>query len=116
MGLVSLGYDHRLDSRLPGCDIGDRSSKSCQGLWDSLPEAYRQGALYFTDFWEAYSAVLPPESHQAGGKETALTIPLDNVFPDLSTRRFSFPKSSTTILELFGCSFINSERLRHLDL
>ena len=42
-----------------GVYIGDRSQKSAQGLWQSLPGVYRQCAICYTDFWEAYEIVLP---------------------------------------------------------
>jgi hypothetical protein len=35
-----------------GCHIGDRSSKSAQALWDSLPSVYRQCAKIYTDHWK----------------------------------------------------------------
>jgi IS1 family transposase/DNA-directed RNA polymerase subunit RPC12/RpoP len=108
-----------------GCHVGDRSSKSCQGLWDSLPESYHQGALYVTDFWEAYSAVLPPESHQAGGKETALTCMVERFNNTLRQRvarlvrkTLSFSKkldNHVGAIWLFIHHY-NSERLRHLAL
>ncbi len=32
-------------------------------LWERVPAAYKQGMVY-TDFWEAYRIVLPPEQHK----------------------------------------------------
>ncbi len=52
--------------------IGDRSQATCQKLWERIPAAYRSG-LCFTDFWEAYQNVIPPEQHTACGKESGLT-------------------------------------------
>ncbi len=52
--------------------VGDRSEKTCQKLWEAIPEAYRVGHCY-TDFWSAYQAVLPEEQHTAVGKETGET-------------------------------------------
>ena len=37
-----------------------------------MPESYKQGVCY-TDFWRAYSTVIPTEQHQAVGKDTGLT-------------------------------------------
>jgi insertion element IS1 protein InsB len=52
--------------------VGDRSKKTCQRLWEAIPEGYRHGHC-FTDFWAAYPAVLPEEQHFAVGKETGET-------------------------------------------
>jgi transposase-like protein len=42
-----------------GCYIGDRSGKSAQALWDSLPAVYRQCAVCYSDFWVSYPVALP---------------------------------------------------------
>ena len=42
-------------------------------LWQSLPPVYRQCAVCYTDFWEAYEQVLPSKRHRAVGKETGKT-------------------------------------------
>jgi insertion element IS1 protein InsB len=52
--------------------LGDRSKKTCQRLWEAIPDNYRQGHC-FTDFWAAYRAVIPEEQHTAVGKETGET-------------------------------------------
>lgn len=56
-----------------GCYIGDRSRKSAQALWDSLPGVYRQCAKVYTDYWEAYEKVIPSQRHEAVGKESGKT-------------------------------------------
>ena len=53
-----------------GLYIGDRGAQSAQHLLDSLPLDYRQIALSYTDFWEAYAAVFLTTRHLAVGKET----------------------------------------------
>ena len=61
-----------------GVHIGDRSrQRACtyvgaRKLWQSLP-LYRQCAVAYTDFWEAYEQVIPPKRHRAVGKETGKT-------------------------------------------
>jgi insertion element IS1 protein InsB len=50
----------------------DRSEKTCRRLWEAIPQAYRTGHCY-TDFWNAYQAVIPEEQHTAVGKETGQT-------------------------------------------
>jgi insertion element IS1 protein InsB len=52
--------------------VGDRSKKTCQRLWESIPDHYRAGHC-FTDFWAAYQAVIPEQQHTAVGKETGET-------------------------------------------
>ena len=52
--------------------IGDRSEKTCRCLWEAIPPVYRAGHCY-TDFWQAYQAVIPEEQHTAVGKETGET-------------------------------------------
>ena len=56
-----------------GVYVGDRSRAGARGLWASLPSVYRQCAVAYTDFWEAYEQVIPSQRHQAVGKETGQT-------------------------------------------
>jgi len=62
-----------------GVFVGDRGQKGAQGLWDSLPSAYRQNAMCYTDFWEAYQVIFPTTQHQAVGKETGLTYKIERL-------------------------------------
>lgn len=54
------------------CVIGGRGVATCRKLWSNIPESYKQGTI-FSDFWEAYQAVVPDEQHQAVGKDSGLT-------------------------------------------
>jgi IS1 family transposase/transposase-like protein len=56
-----------------GVFIGDRSKKGAKGLWDSLPPVYRQCAVCYTDFWDAYGVIFPSNRHRAVGKHTGKT-------------------------------------------
>ena len=56
-----------------GVYIGDRRRDSARKLWKSLPPVYRQCAVSYTDFWEAYEQVIPSKRHQAVEKETGKT-------------------------------------------
>ena len=67
---LALDRDTR---EIVGLYIGDRSAQSAQHLWDSLPLDYRQNALSYTDFWEAYAVVFPTTRHLPVGKETGKT-------------------------------------------
>ncbi len=48
-------------------------------LWASLPGVYRQCAVAYTDFWESYKTVIPSKRHQAVGKETGQTNPIERL-------------------------------------
>jgi insertion element IS1 protein InsB len=52
--------------------LGDRSTQTCQHLYDKLPASYRTSQSY-SDFWDAYQAVFPKDTHQALGKEAGQT-------------------------------------------
>jgi len=52
--------------------IGDRSEATCRKLWEQIPAAFST-AHCFSDFWEAYQLVIPPEQHTAVGKESGET-------------------------------------------
>ena len=56
-----------------GVYVGDRSRRSAQRLWQSLPPVYRQCAVCYTDFWDAYREVLPNKRHRAVGKDSGKT-------------------------------------------
>jgi IS1 family transposase len=62
------------DSReIVGATIGDRSRASAEALWRSLPAVYRQCALCYTDFLEAYEAIMPASWHRAVSKASGKT-------------------------------------------
>ena len=56
-----------------GVYVGSRSRAGAKGLWASLPALYRQCAVAYTDFWEAYKTVIPSQRHRAVGKESGRT-------------------------------------------
>ena len=56
-----------------GVHVGDRGIEGAQGLWNSLPEIYKQHAVVYTDFWEAYSSIFSEVEHHAVGKESGQT-------------------------------------------
>ena len=56
--------------------VGDRSAKTCQKLWEVIPESYRRCHSY-SDFWEAYSLVFDEETHRSVGKETGETAHME---------------------------------------
>jgi insertion element IS1 protein InsB len=44
--------------------IGSRGAEGALGLWQALPESYRQRARFHTDDWAAYKQVLPADQHR----------------------------------------------------
>jgi IS1 family transposase/transposase-like protein len=56
-----------------GLYIGDRSRDSAKRLWNTLPPVYRQCAVFYTDYWEAYVGVIPHNRHRRVGKESGKT-------------------------------------------
>jgi IS1 family transposase len=64
---------NRETREIVGMAIGSRTKATARKLWASLPTVYRQCAVCYTDFWEAYAAILPSKRHRACGKETGQT-------------------------------------------
>ena len=52
--------------------VGDRSEKTCRHCGKPFLKPIGAGHCY-TDFWNAYQAVIPEEQHTAVGKETGET-------------------------------------------
>ena len=55
------------------CYIGDRSRESAKKLWASLPPVYRQCAVAYTVFWDAYNTVIPNLRHRPVYKDSGET-------------------------------------------
>jgi IS1 family transposase len=60
-----------------GFYVGDRSQKSAENLWESLPPVYRQCAVFYTDFWQAYACVFPTTRHKPVSKDSGKTSPIE---------------------------------------
>jgi insertion element IS1 protein InsB len=52
--------------------LGIGARKTCQRLWEAIPQEYGQGHC-FTDFLRVYASVISEEQHTAVGKETGET-------------------------------------------
>jgi len=78
------------DTRLVvGCAIGPRNKETAEALWHSLPPQYRQRAVCYTDFLQAYASVLPSKRHQAVDKasgQTSLIERLNNTIRQRCSR------------------------------
>jgi IS1 family transposase len=59
--------------KLLGYILAIAKRHSAKQLWQSLPPIYRQCAVCYTDFWEAYEQILPSKRHQAVGKDSGKT-------------------------------------------
>lgn len=55
---------------------GDRSQETCRKLWAAIPESYKS-CRSFSDFWQAYAAIFPAQTHQLVGKETGQTAHME---------------------------------------
>src|SRR6266487_984860 len=66
----------RRTRQIVGYALGDRDEATCRKLWRSIPARYRRGRCY-TDFWEAYQAVIPVTKHRPVGKETGQTAHIE---------------------------------------
>lgn len=100
--------------------IGDRSSKSCQQLWNRVPEAYKSCYTY-SDFWHSYEEVIQTGKHQSVGKSSGQTNHVERWNNTLRQRigRFvrrtlSFSKSDA-MHELYLKLFIHNYNVKLLN-
>jgi insertion element IS1 protein InsB len=87
--------------------VGDRSRATCQKLWEQIPAKYRAAHCY-SDFWEAYSLVIPAEQHTAAGKESGFTAHVERWNNTLRQRLGRFVRKSL--------SFSKSDAMHELCL
>lgn len=65
--------------------IGDHSEGTCRRLWQAIPKAYRRCRSY-SDFWKAYRAVFPADTHESVGKESGQTAHMERWYNTLRQR------------------------------
>ncbi len=94
--------------------VGDRSEQTCRRLWQAIPRAFRRAHCY-TDFWGAYSNVVPPEQHMVSGKESGQTahverwnLTLRQRLARFVRRTLSFSKSSRMHEACLGNNIVDS--------
>jgi IS1 family transposase len=97
----------RATRRVVAYTVGDRSAATCRKLREQIPAAYRRAHCY-SDFWEAYSVVIPAEQHTATGKESGLTAHVERWNNTLRQRLGRFVRKSL--------SFSESEAMHELSL
>ena len=73
--------------------IGDRSRKTCVLLWSRVPHSYKRALLY-TDFWDAYTKVLPAKRHRATDKGEGQTCHIERFNNILRQRMGRFVRST----------------------
>lgn len=54
----------RKSRQIVALHLGERGAVGAKGLWDNIPEHYRQQATFFTDDWDAYKQVVPEQQHR----------------------------------------------------
>jgi IS1 family transposase len=116
-GFGSRGYVETRE--IVGLALGDRSEKTAQKLWESLPKVYRQCAVCYTDFWSAYQEVLPSKRHKAVNKSSGKTSYIER-FNNTLRQRVSRPekldlslKKSKIISAFSGILYITIASLNH---
>ena len=77
---------NRETREIVGVAIGSRTKATARKLWASLPAIYRQCGVCYTDFWEAYAAILPSKRHRPSGKESGQTNHIERFYNTLRQR------------------------------
>lgn len=65
--------------------VGGRGVDGALGLWQALPERYRQTAIFHTDDWRAYKQIIPAHQHQFSQQKKD-TNPVERFFCTLRQR------------------------------
>jgi insertion element IS1 protein InsB len=68
-----------ISGQVVGFYVGDRSEKSAQKLWESIPEEYRKDAIVYTDHWDAYKKAIPEEQHRPVDKDSGKTSHIERL-------------------------------------
>ncbi|MBX2890542.1 MAG: IS1 family transposase [Saprospiraceae bacterium] len=87
--------------------IGDRSEQSCRRFWELVPPDYRK-CRTFSDFWEAYAAVVDTGKHKMVGKESGETAHVERWNNTLRQRICRFVRKTL--------SFSKSDEMHQLYL
>jgi IS1 family transposase len=80
---LALDRDTR---EIVGVAIGARDEATARALWESLPAVYRQCAVCYSDFWDAYACVLPSKRHRPVGKASGQTSRIERLNNTLRQR------------------------------
>jgi hypothetical protein len=81
--------------------LGIGARKTCQWLWEAIPQEYRPGHC-FTDFLSVSASVIPEEQHTAGGKETGETAHVERWNNTLRQRLARFVRMTLSFSRVRG--------------
>ena len=85
--------------------LGDRSEATCRKLWEQIPSTYRH-CRSFSDFWDAYRAVFPTETHECMGKGSGQTSHMERWYNSLRQSNARFVRKTL--------SFSKSDRMHEI--
>ena len=80
--------------------LGDRSEATCRLLWNRIPKGYRHKRT-FTDFWEAYFAVVPERHHWPVYKDEGETNHIERFNNTLRQRLARFVRKTLSFSKCF---------------
>ena len=72
-------------------DVGDRSIETCYRFWLSIPLEYCSCRSY-SDFFRAYEAIFPDDTHFTVGKDSGHTAHIERWFNSLRQRSARFTR------------------------
>ena len=87
--------------------VGDRGAETGKRLWRRVPPSYRC-LLCFTDFWDAYTKVIPETQHEATDKGDGQTCHVERWNNTLRQRLARFVRRTL--------SFSKSDRMHRVCL
>ncbi len=111
----------RITRQIVGVAVGDRSEQTCRALWSSVAWRYKK-AMCYSDFWLAYSKVIPREQHHAVGKESGETAHIERFNNTLRQRVGRFVRKTLSFSKCewmhFCCLmlFIHRYNLEHANI
>jgi len=54
---------HRATRQIVAMQVGDRSKKTAQKLWDKIPKDIQENGTFYTDNWGSYKGIIPKNQH-----------------------------------------------------
>ena len=69
-----------------GVYLGNRSRKTAEEIWRSLPLVVQNNAQVYTDLWESYQQVIPAERHHPSTKKSGATTKIERLNNTLRQR------------------------------
>ena len=88
--------------------VGKRNVETCRVLWQRVPKDYRRKLIY-TDFYDAYFAVLPRSQHRPTGKGDGKTCMVERMNNQVRQRLGRFVRKT---LSFSKCPIMHEGCLR----